>query len=120
MNTRCSNKHANTVPTSRGQGVSVHTLASAQAGATAAETTKFRKENLFSLTSLDEVQGTGRREDRVDVNRQEWEGPMAQWLKLHMKNSRGHPRPRLHRQRAPESGHIPGLGEGLGSYFLIY
>ena len=77
MNKRCSNKHANTVPTSRGQGVSVHMLASAQAGATAAETMKFRKENLFSLTSLDEVQGTGRREDKVDVNRQEWEGPMA-------------------------------------------
>ena len=55
MNTRCSNKHANTVPTSRGQGVNVYTLAPAQAGAVAAGTAKFRRENLASLTSLDEV-----------------------------------------------------------------
>ena len=63
MNTRCSNKHANTVPTSRGQGASVHTLAPAQAGAAAAGTVKFRSENLASLTSLDGVQATRRWED---------------------------------------------------------
>ena len=69
MNTRCSNKHANTVPTSRGLGVSVHTLVSAQAGATAAETGKFRKENLVSHVSLDEVRGMRRRDDRMDADR---------------------------------------------------
>lgn len=69
MNTRCSNKHANTVPTSRGLGVSVHTPVSAQAGAMATETVKFRKENLVSHVPLDEVRGMWRRDDKMDANR---------------------------------------------------
>lgn len=119
MNTRCSNKHANTVPTSRGQGVSVHTLAPAQAGAVAAGTAKFRRENLASLTSLDEVKATRRREDggceQTAVGRAY--GPVAQIAYEELEGTPPPTQPR--RQQAPDSGHIPGLGEGLGCCFLI-
>ena len=120
MNTRCSNKHANTVPTSRGQGVSVHTLAPAQAGAAAAGTAKFRSENLASLTSLDGVQATRRREDggceQTGVGRAY--GPVAQIAYEELEGTANPPRPC--RQQAPDSGHVPSLGEGLGCCFLIY
>lgn len=59
MNTRCSHKHANTVPTSRGQ-VSVPTRWRQHRRGKAAETVKSSKENLVPLTPLDEVQGPGR------------------------------------------------------------
>lgn len=101
--------HANTVPTSRSPGVGVHTLVSAEAGASATATTQLRKETLVSHVFLDyAAQGRGRQDGGVGAHRDESGRGLSPGLKSHREPKRNTSLqtagPRLWRVSGPRRG----------------